>query len=102
MNTAEIVTLLNDERVIASHYQDKLCLLVRGHLTTYAIIDDTHDVFDTTTGKWLSIVQTSTGSHRVDNKLSLVMALMNDLALVSKIPKLKNEVFKTLINERTN
>lgn len=96
MTSQEIIDLFGDRGVTLDHYRDRECLIVEGFLAVYAIDDITHEIRDINTGRWISIVQSSTGSHRVDNKLSLVMALLNDLKMVDQIPTLKNEVYHNL------
>jgi len=91
MTNEEIIKQFGDRGVYSSDYNGKPCLIVEGWLTSYAILDESHAVYDVEDKKWISIVQSNTGSHRVDNKLSLVLALLNDVKLLAQIPTLDKQ-----------
>lgn len=83
-----LLAALNNPRVTPSTFKDTPCLNVEGALRSYAILLTTHDVYALDNHRWISIVQTDTGSHHVDSLLTLVLALLNDAVMCKYIPTL--------------
>jgi hypothetical protein len=74
-------------------FRDRPCTMIEGQLTTYAIDNETHQVFDTKEDKAISIVQVDTGKHIVDSLLSLKMLLLNDLQMSKHVLTLRNKTY---------